>query len=88
MIDQIVHTSYDLIQNVDGTWTLKAGGVSVYRGDLKTATTYMLKKFGFRFHEIEIATEEMESKDHNHAHFGSYRSFIFTTDKRTSSGAA
>ena len=88
MIEQIIHESYDLIHNIDNTWTLKASKSTVYRGDLKTAVTYMVNKFFIPMAEIEIATEEMEIFDHNHAHFGGFRNFIFTSDKYTARGVA
>lgn len=82
------HSSYDLIQNIDGTFTLKGSKNPLFRGDLKSVFRVMTKIFNISIEQIEIAVEEMDKNDHTRAHFSSFGTFIFSEDASTMSGAA
>jgi hypothetical protein len=72
---------YDLYEVSEDHWALNVKGGAIFVGTFKKVVIYAVLRLGFKLEEIEYATREMINKDHNGAHFGMYRGFIFTFQK-------
>jgi hypothetical protein len=69
---------YDLYEVSDNCWAIHIKGGKLFIGTFKEVVTACVTKLGFELEEFEFATKEMIDKGHNGAHFGMYRSFMFT----------
>jgi hypothetical protein len=88
MLERVEHTDYDLVMNISGSWTLKGSDTILFYGTLKEVVTHMVRKCNFELSEIKFALEDMEVKGHTRAHFGMFKSLIFTADADTLTGVA
>lgn len=81
---------YDLYEVTRDEWVLEVKNGPIFHGTLVKIGVHAVKRMGFKMGDIEIATQEMLKHGHNAAHFGMYRTFMFTfqkdfkTDKRVS----
>lgn len=69
---------YDLYEITKDQWVLHVKGGNIYNGTFKKLIKYAIVKLGFEMEEIELAIGEMLNKGHNGAHFGMYKTFIFS----------
>jgi hypothetical protein len=69
---------YDLYEAFEAQWVLDFKNGDAFYGSLEEIGVYMCKKLDFNLREIDIAVEEMIKKNHNAAHFGVFKSMIFT----------
>ena len=74
-------TGNDLYEVAPDQWALHVKGGAAFVGNFKNVVTHAVKKLNFKFEEIEFATAQMVKNDHNGAHFGMYRGFLFTFKK-------
>ena len=74
--------SYDLVESLDGKeFRFYRNKVLVCHGYLKDVIGTMVRTHGFDIDDIEFAVEMMLRDDHDRAHFGTYRTLIFTTNE-------
>lgn len=74
-------TGYDLYEVANDQWALHVKGGAAFVGSFRKVVRHAVTRLGFKLSEIEYATQEMLKQDHNGAHFGVYRGFIFTFKK-------
>jgi hypothetical protein len=72
---------YDLYEASYTHWAIHTKDGPVFVGSFKDVATHMVSQLGFKLDEIEYAVKTMIEKNHNGAHFGMYRGFIFTFQK-------
>jgi len=72
---------YDLYEVSGDHWALHVKEGPVFVGSFRKVVTHAVTRLGFKLSEIEIATKEMIKMEHNGAHFGMYKGFIFTFQK-------
>jgi hypothetical protein len=72
---------YDLYEKSNDEWILNVKGGSVFVGTFRKVVTHAVTRMGFELDEIDFAVKQMLDKGHNAAHFGMYRSFIFSFQK-------
>jgi hypothetical protein len=72
---------YDLIDLGDESWVLNVRGGPIYVGTFNKVVKLAVVRLGFSLQEIEFAASTMIEKNHNAAHFGMYRGFIYTFQK-------
>ncbi len=85
---EVTFSSYDLAMGPEGLWTLYGSGTAIFRSNFSEVVRFMVSKLDFDLAEIELAAEEMDKLNHNRAHFGTYKSFIFTEDQFKKRGLA
>ena len=73
---------YDLYE-IEGedNWAFHVKEGPVFMGTFKKVVTYMISRLGFDPSEIDYAVKTMVQEEHNAAHFGMYRGFIFSFSK-------
>ncbi len=74
-------SGYDLFEITKDEWILNVRGGALFTGTLRTVVLHCVKSLGFKLSEIEVALFEMHKNDHNGAHFGVYKGFIFSFQK-------
>lgn len=72
---------YDLYEVTKNEWILHVKNGAIYTGTFKKVIKYAVTKMGFKLEEFDIAVKEMVKYNHNGAHFGMYRGFIYTFQK-------
>lgn len=72
---------YDLYEITKNEWIMHVKGGPVFAGEFKKVVIHAVTKLGFELGEIEIAVQQMLKNDHNGAHFGTYKSFIYSFRK-------
>jgi hypothetical protein len=77
----MAHNSYDLIMLIDGSWMFSASSIAVARGSLPKIVKLMVNHYDFSFSEIELALSVMDEEGHDRANFGTFRTFIFSSDR-------
>lgn len=84
----VKYTGYYLTQTILGSWALSTENKKVLiHGDFKSVVKSMVEEFYFDINEIEFAIENLEANQHDTAHFGMSRGFIYTMDTRNVSVA-
>lgn len=81
MQTSINSTGYDLYEITQNEWILKVKNGPMYVGTFKKVVKHAVTKMGFDLEEINVAVKEMIKYNHNAAHFGMYRGFIYTFQK-------
>lgn len=81
---------FNLVEVADNMWFIQPiGGIS-FGGTFSEVVLVSIYKYGFKMKEIEEAVKVMLELGHDSAHFGVYRTFIFsskwtkTTERRAS----
>lgn len=74
-------TGYDLYEVANDQWALHVKGGAAFVGTFRKVITHAVTHLNFKIEEIEFATKEMIKQEHNAAHFGMYRGFLFTFKK-------
>lgn len=72
---------YDLYEITKDEWILHVKNGPIYSGTFKKVVVHAIKRLGFRLEEFDIACQEMIKYNHNGAHFGMYKGFIYTFQK-------
>jgi len=81
---------YDLYEAFENQWVLDFKNGDAFHGTLKEIGFYMCDKLDFYLEDIEFAVETILQNGHNAAHFGIFKSLLFTftkdlSDKRRAS---
>jgi hypothetical protein len=69
---------YDLYEVSEDSWALHVKDGPIFVGTFRKVALHAVTRLGFKLEEIEYAAKEMIKREHNGAHFGMYRGFIFT----------
>lgn len=72
---------FDLYEVTANEWILNIKGGALYVGEFKKVVRHAASKLGFSLSELDSAVKEMVKNDHNAAHFGMYRGFMYTFKK-------
>jgi len=72
---------YDLYEVSRDHWAIHVKEGPVYVGSFKKVVKHCVLRLGFDLEEIKVAVDEMLKYNHNGAHFGMYRGFIYTFEK-------
>jgi hypothetical protein len=86
MIDKTALNSYDLYEPFHNIWVIDCKSGKFY-GNLREVLSYMINKLNFDLHEIEDALLQMTQREHNAAHFGTFKAFLFTFNKEITNAA-
>lgn len=84
--DRLRTSGYDLHEIENDKWTFDVKDEKTYTGTFKQVVVYMIEIAGFNAEIIEEAITEMIKRDHNGAHFGIYKRFIFSFVKEINNG--
>lgn len=76
---------FDLYEIAHNQWVLDTKVADIFGGSWSDVLRYAVS-IGFKLSEIDTAVVEMVKHDHNAAHFGGGRGFIFTFKKDFSHG--
>ena len=77
-----LHSSgYDLCELDGDQWAVNVRGGPLFVGTFHKVVIHAVTRMGFQLSEIEFAVKNMIDKNHNAAHFGMYRGFIFTFNR-------
>lgn len=69
---------YNLIEYSKDEWYLQVIGQVAYKGTFRQAIIFAISKLGFKIEELDMAINIMLQEDHNIAHFGMYRGFMYS----------
>ncbi len=72
---------YDLYEITKDEWIIHIKNGDIFAGSFKKVIIHAITRLGFSMEEIEISVTEMLKYGHNGAHFGTYKSFIYTFQK-------
>jgi hypothetical protein len=72
---------YEITRLDDRSWSLTANKSRQFVGSLKDVCKVAIG-LGFSFEEIEIAIDEMAWMNHDAAHFGIFKGFIYSYDTK------
>jgi hypothetical protein len=75
-------TGYNLYTLSLNSWILDDGAGHVFNGTLIEVTRYAVKELKFVVNEIEVALDDMLKKEHDGAHFGGNRTFIYSFNRK------
>jgi hypothetical protein len=62
----------------DNKWEVHTQGQGAYEGSMLGIIMFCVIKLGFTYEDIREGIEEMTWNDHDTAHFGIYRTFIYS----------
>ena len=80
MIKEFNSSGYNLYEIAHDEWILDDRNDTIVGGSFKDVIKYAIS-LGFNLEEIEVAVTEMVKREHNAAHFGGGRKFIYTFQK-------
>lgn len=72
---------FNLVEVTDNVWFIQPIGGESFGGTFSEVVLICIYKYGFKFKEIEEAVKAMLELGHNSAHFGVYRTFIFSSNR-------
>jgi len=80
-------TGYDLYEVSNNEWVIDAKNGEAYHGTLKEIFFYMCNNIGFHSNEVLDALEFLDTEREtnpqiNAIHFGAFKKFIFTFEKK------
>ena len=78
MFEYVNGNGYDIVNLGNDQWLLDVKGVRKYHGTIDELIEFCTKKYGFEINDLEFAVDMMVSSNHNAAHFGVYRTFIYS----------
>lgn len=78
---------YELRMNKNGEWTLLIhGGKATYTGTFKSIIKMMVQQYKFDLGQLDMAVQELCRNEtlhrHDTAHFGIYRTLIYTYNSK------
>jgi hypothetical protein len=68
------------IKVIGGKWQVHTQGQGAYEGSFLQIATLCINRLGFSYEDFKEGVEEMTWNDHDTAHFGIYKSFIYSYD--------
>jgi len=78
MLDRNIE-GYNLIEIDKDIWYLQVVGDTIFSGTFREVIVYAVRQFGFKMKDIDEAIQDMVNNNHNVAHFGMYKSFIYSS---------
>ena len=76
-------TGYYLKEVSHDNWSFRSNGeYAIYIGSFKEMVRLMVNAHHFELGNIDLAIKEMLRNDHNMAHFGMHRSFIYSCNDK------
>lgn len=76
---------YELIDKGNDRWALMIGHKVRYSGSFRHVVAICLRELRFDSRQLDMAVQEMckpENKGHDVAHFGVYRTFLFSYNSK------
>jgi hypothetical protein len=71
-------TDYNIIELSEDLWLFQQVGEESIYGTFLEIFLIALIQYSFNFNELELAIQHMIEEDHNAAHFGMWKSFIYS----------
>ena len=71
---------YNLYEESNGKWTLENLN-PIFSGTLKEVGLFMVREIGFSMPQLEMALNAMADENHNAAHFGVFKKFIYSYER-------
>lgn len=77
-INSFTPEGYNLIEVESNSWAIQVIGDTVFTGTFREVILFSIVRLGFTMEELNIALNDMLTNGDDTAHFGIYRTFLYT----------
>jgi hypothetical protein len=74
---------FNIIEVFENIWVFEVIDGQSYYGNLREVVLLAIHNHDFSFHDIELAINSMIREEHNAAHFGIFKTLIYTFNQPT-----